>query len=230
MRLPIKTISLQREIMQYIENYIKEENLKCGEKLPSQAELAEMMNVSRTSLREAVRAMEAQGLLDVRNGKGVYVGEGFQGNVIQTMLIFHKEKEQLAEILEVRATFEKEIIKMVIQRITDQEIQELGVITDALMKKYYAKESKVEEDKAFHLKIYNCCHNSAMVNIMQSVTSAINKFWEFPLEMENPFEKGIPYHEALYQAIRDRDLKKALQANEEIIEDIENEILLASKK
>ena len=230
MRSPIKTISLQREIMQYIENYIKEAGLKCGEKLPPQSELAEMMNVSRTSLREAVRAMEAQGLLDVRNGKGVYVGEKFQTNVVQTMLTFHKEKEQLAEILEVRSIFEKEILKMVIKRITDEEIEELGVITEKLMKKYYAKEYKAEEDKAFHCKIYSCCHNSAMMNIMQSVITLLNKFWESPLETEDPFENGMPYHEKLYEAIRDRNLKDALQANEKIIEDIRDEILSADKK
>lgn len=230
MRSPIKTISLQREIMQYIENYIKEEGLKCGEKLPPQSELAEMMNVSRTSLREAVRSMEAQGLLDVRNGKGVYAGEKFQTNVVQTMLTFHKEKEQLAEILEVRSIFEKEILKMVIKRITDEEIEELGVITEKLMKKYHAKEYKAEEDKAFHCKIYSCCHNSAMMNIMQSVITLLNKFWESPLEIEDPFEDGMPYHEKLYEAIRDRNLKGALQANEKIIEDIREEILSADAK
>lgn len=230
MRSPIKKISLQSEITKYIEEYIKDENLKCGDKLPSQAELAEMMDVSRTSLREAVRTMEGQGLLTVQNGKGVYVGEKYETDVIQTTITFHREKEQLAEILEVRSVLEKEVLKMVIHRITEEEIEELGKITDVLMKKYRAKEWKVEEDKAFHWKIYGCCHNSAMTNVMMSVMGSLNKFWEHPLNIEMPFEKGMPFHEELYKAIRRRDLKGALQANEEIIKDIRNEIMAANVK
>ena len=66
MRSPIKKMYLQSEITKYIQDYIKDEGLKSGEKLPSQGELVEMMGVSRTSLREAIRSMEGQGFLEAR--------------------------------------------------------------------------------------------------------------------------------------------------------------------
>lgn len=70
--------------------------------MTSQAELVKMMGVSRTSLREAIRSLEGQGLLQVKNGQGVYVGENFQPGIMQITLSFQKEKENYLETLEVR--------------------------------------------------------------------------------------------------------------------------------
>ena len=74
----IQRMSLQYEIISYIKNYIQEHNLKAGERLPSQAEMLEMMGVSRTALREAIKTLEAKDVLEVKNGKGVYVKENFK--------------------------------------------------------------------------------------------------------------------------------------------------------
>ena len=74
----IQRVPLQYEIISYIENYIEENNLKAGDRLPSQAELLEMMGVSRTALREAIKTLEAKNVLEVKNGKGVYVKDDFQ--------------------------------------------------------------------------------------------------------------------------------------------------------
>lgn len=67
-----KRNTLQLEIIRFIKQYITEHELKPGDKLPSQEQLISMIGVSRTSLREAVKTMEAQGKLKVLNGKGIY--------------------------------------------------------------------------------------------------------------------------------------------------------------
>ena len=95
MHRKIQRVSLQSEITKYIQDYIKEEGLIRGDKLPSQGEMVEIMGVSRTSLREAIKTLEAQGLLEVRNGKGVFVGSNYGNDFIQLSIGFHKEKERL---------------------------------------------------------------------------------------------------------------------------------------
>lgn len=228
MRKPIKKISLQTEIVKYIEQYIKEEGLKSGDKLPSQAELVEMMGVSRTSLREAIRSLEGQGLLQVKNGQGVYVGENFQPGIMQITLSFHKEKENYLETLEVQEVLEREILKMVTERITDEEIEQLGLITKELMRRFCAKIPKAKEDKEFHLMIYRCCHNSVMAAMMETISSLLDKFWSgHPLGLEDPFEEGMPYHQELYDAIRERNYQKALRANTAIIANSRKELMSA---
>lgn len=216
--------------MKYIEDLIQEEGLHPGDKMPSQAELAAMMRVSRTSLREAIRTMEGQGLVTVRNGKGMYVGEGAGSEQFRTTLIFHAEKQQLAEALDAREALEKEIIKLAIQNVTDKEIEELREVTEQLMVKFRNGEDKIKEDRAFHFKVYSLCHNTVMIDLMKIITDMLHQYGDPPLNIENAFDAGMPYHEELYQAIRDRDLKRALKANERIIANCRDEILTAEKR
>ena len=70
----IKRTSLQSEIIRFILDYIREHDLNPGDKLPSQENLLAMMGVSRTSLREAMKTLEARGIPEIQNGKGAYVG------------------------------------------------------------------------------------------------------------------------------------------------------------
>lgn len=226
MQPKIQKISLQSEIIKCIQNHIKENDLSSGDKLPSQGEMSEIIGVSRTCLREAIKTLEAQGVLEVRNGKGVYVGRNYGSDVIQVSISFHKKKEYFLDTLEVRSILEREILKMVVHRITDEEIAQLGKMTDILMEKYRKKEDKAEEDKQFHDMIYSCCHNDVMIRIMHSIMV----FWNDPLDIVDAFEDGMPYHQKLYEAIANRDLKGALLANDEIIKDIRRDLEAAIQK
>ena len=164
--------------------------------------------------------------MEVRNGKGVYVGRNYGRDVIQVSISFHKKKEYFLDTLEVRSILEREILKMVVHRITDEEIVQLGKMTDILMEKYRKKEDKAEEDKQFHYMIYSCCHNDVMIRIMHSIMV----FWNDPLDIDDAFEEGMPYHQKLYEAIANRDLKSALLANDEIIKDIRRDLEAAIQK
>ena len=113
MNSKIQRTSLQSEIIRYIQNYIQENGLKPGDRLPSQEKLIEMMGVSRTSLREAMKTLEARNVLEAKNGKGIYVGSQ-EVNDLLRLIDFAKEKELLLDTLEVRKILEREILRMVI--------------------------------------------------------------------------------------------------------------------
>jgi len=215
--------SLQSEIIEFIQDYIQENGLVAGDKLPSQAELMNMMGVSRTSLREAIKTLEAKGIVEVYNGKGIYVKDN-SSNAMVSYLDFVKEKETLLETVEARKILEKEIIKLVIQNITDAELKKLGELVKAIMDKYHRGEQQTEDDRAFHYYLYDCCHNKIMKHLILSISEYMNKFWEFPLNMEDPFLESIPYHEELYKAICEKDVKKALEINEKLINIIYKDI------
>ena len=106
----IQRTSLQSEIIRYIQNYIQENNLKPGDRLPSQEKLIEMMGVSRTSLREAMKTLEARNVLEAKNGKGIYVGSQ-EINDLLRLIDFAKDKELLLDTLEVRKILEREILR-----------------------------------------------------------------------------------------------------------------------
>lgn len=219
----IVRVPLQSEIIKFIQEYIQDEGLAAGDKLPSQAELLDMIGVSRTSLREAIKTLEAKNVIEVQNGKGIYVKDN-DSNVMNSYLNFVKEKETLLETVEARKILEKEILKLVIRNITDEELDKLGTVVKTLMDKYHRGERQTEDDREFHYLIYEYSHNKIMKQLILSISDYMNKFWEFPLNMDDPFIETIPLHEELYKAIYKKDVKKALEINEQIINSIYKDI------
>ena len=133
MAKPIKRVSLQSEIIKYIQSYIEEHDLKEGDRLPSQGQFIEMMQVSRTALREAVKD----------SGGGRHCGSEERQRHICRMPRkesngtgvfdrFTMERESLIEALEARRAMETELMAMVVRNATDQEMDELGEITEVL--------------------------------------------------------------------------------------------------
>lgn len=220
----IVRVPLQSEIIKFIQDYIKEEGLVAGDKLPSQAELLDMIGVSRTSLREAVKTLEAKNVVEVLNGKGIYVKDNDSNSMI-TYLNFVEEKETLLETVEARKILEKEILKLVIRNITDEELQNLGEVVTVMMEKYYRGEQNTEDDRKFHYLIYEYAHNRIMYQMILSISNYMSKFWGFPLNMADPFTETMPLHEELYKAICKKNVKLALDVNEKILNGIYADII-----
>ena len=212
----IQRVPLQHEIIEYIRNYMQEQALKPGDKLPSQSELMEMMGVSRTALREAIKTLEAKGVLEVKNGKGVYVAEDFK-EALCNQLSFTKEKEDLIQMLEVRGALEREMLKMIVQKASDEELAELGRIVEVLMDKYRRGVRQNEEDEAFHNMLYRLCHHAMFEQMLDFLHNQMKHMWQFPLNMKDPFTATIPLHEELYKALCERNARKAIEINKTIL-------------
>lgn len=214
--IEIKRTPLQSDIIEFIKQYIEDNNLKKGDKLPSQERLVEMMGVSRSSLREAVKTLEAKNILQVVNGKGIYVADS-SPNIISAQIEFRKEKESILELLEARKVLERSILHLVIQNASDEELDEIEKILNVVMDKYRRGEKQNKEDRQFHLAIYNSCHNSIMQQLISSIDSLLSKLFDFPLGMEDPFTSTIPLHKELFDSIRERNVRKAQAVNDKII-------------
>lgn len=212
----IKRMPLQSEIIEFVKQYIDKNKLKSGDKLPSQAELVNMLGVSKSSLREAIKTLEAKNILEVLNGKGIYVKDS-SPNIISAQIEFRKEKESFLELLEARRILEREILHLVIQNATEDELNEVEEILKILMDKFNKGEKQNAEDRQFHLAIYNCCHNRVMNSLILSVYGLLQKIWDYPLGMNDPFTETIPLHEELFNSIRKRNVKKAQAINDKII-------------
>lgn len=219
----VKKNPLQSEIIRYIQNYISENDLKQGDKLPSQAQLVNMIGVSRTALREALKTLEAKGVLEILNGKGIYIA-GNHAHALQLTLDMTEQKENLLEFVEIRRTLEREVIRLVVQKASDEEFCALGKVKDVLLAKYYRGESQTAEDKLFHDMIYEMSHNKSMQKIITAIREGLDIFWSHPLNMKDPFTETIPLHGDLYDALIQRNIKKAQLINDEIMDRISKDI------
>ncbi len=222
----IKRVPLQSEIIEAIKQYIEQNNLKNGDKLPSQGQLVEMLGVSRSSLREAVKVLETKNIVETVNGKGIYVRNG-SPNIIQAQIEFRKEKESILELLEARKILEREILHLVIQHATQEELDNIEKILNVVLEKYNNGDKQNNEDRQFHYAIYNSCHNRIMQQLILSINNLLSELWEFPLGMEEPFTDTIPLHKDLFECLRNRNLKKAITINEKIISMVIKEVKAA---
>ncbi len=213
----IEKTSVQTFIMNSIKSHIERNNLKAGDKLPAQAEMCEMLGVSRTSLREVLKALEARNVIEIVNGKGIYL-KGNAQYEISARIEMKREKEDILEIFEVRKMLEREIIKLVVQRATEDELDAVQEVLDRLMEKFEKNEKSSVEDKSFHMKLYSICHNKLLIQLFESSMEVYSQIWEKPLGMEIIYTATIPYHKVMFDHIRKRDIKRAQAVNDKTLD------------
>lgn len=220
----INRISLQTYIMNSIEKHIEKNGLKAGDKLPAQAEMCEMLGVSRTSLREVLKALEARNVIAIVNGKGIYLKGDVQLE-ISARIELKKTREDILQILEVRKMLEREIVKLVILRATDEELDKVQEVLDSLMAKFENKVNSSFEDKSFHMSLYRICHNRLLLELIESSFKVIDKIWENPAGLEKAYTSTIPYHKEMFGYIRQRKIKKAQAINDKALDIVIKELL-----
>ncbi|WP_121663815.1 FadR/GntR family transcriptional regulator [Metabacillus litoralis] len=196
-----------------IKEYIKQEDLKEGDRLPPISTLVETLGIGRSSLREALQLLESQGFLEILNGKGTFVrnSKPFQ---IQTSFDIDNEKQFLLEALEVRTALEGKAVDLAAKKATSEEIEKM----EHHLKVYVQCIENNERDKAnmadslFHQTIYEAANNELLKTIIDSVWDTFHEFWNEPFGIQDIFDKSYPYHEELLQAIKDKDPDRASAA------------------
>lgn len=208
--------SLQSEIIENIIEFIKQNNLKSGDILPSQMEMTQLLGISKTSLREALKTLEAHEIIEIKNGKGVYVKDS-SASLILGGIEKEKERESLLEAIETRRLLEKEIIRLVVLNATDEELERLQIILDGVLEKHNRHEDASEDDRIYHMEMYKYCHNSILTQLAVYVGNLFKRLWESPMGIEMPFADTMPDHKLELEYIRKRDYKKAQAVNDKML-------------
>jgi GntR family transcriptional regulator, transcriptional repressor for pyruvate dehydrogenase complex len=114
------------EIVKQLRMLISKEALKPGDKLPSERELSERLNVGRSSVREALRALELLGLIETRRGEGTFIRD-FHGNQLVQLLgtFVLQDEKAIKDVIETRQNIEMDCIRLVIKRCTDSHFTRL---------------------------------------------------------------------------------------------------------
>ncbi|MDD5795285.1 MAG: FadR/GntR family transcriptional regulator [Clostridiales bacterium] len=209
MLTPIKSEKVYKIIMKQIKDIVKSGELKRGDKLPSERELALRLNVSRTSVREAIKALETLGLVESKHGGGNYIKNDFEDILLEPLSIaFMLLGSNNSEILELRKVIEPEVASMAAKNITENEIKELENIIEKLSK---TTDSKIcaSLDKEFHYVIAKASKNHLLSTIVFSVSSLIEEYIDESKMYEIDREKVINDHKIILEAIISHDSKKA---------------------
>jgi len=210
----ITPVRLYESVIEQIMDLIKNNELKPGDKLPPERELAEKLSISRGSLREAFRVLESRGLIKSKPGGGRYIREiRKNGHNSTENIILSLEKSSILELLEAREMFEVKIAEITAQRATPEDIKSIENALNKMNGEEGVKDDKkTESDTEFHLAIAGASHNFVFVNIIKLHLDLLRDTREKTQQIPGRREERWREHQAILQAIKEGDSKKAGEA------------------
>lgn len=147
-----------------------------GSKLPNENELSELLRVSRTTLREAISFLVAQGVLEIQRGKGTYVsGTLPSGAVDLTSLAKMHSRVRAKDLFEMRLIFEPATVALACQRATDEELRQIQKKGERVERVAAEGGDWPLADQEFHWAIIKASHNEYMRRLYPIINSAVNE-------------------------------------------------------
>lgn len=147
-----------------------------GSKLPNENELSRTLDVSRTTLREAISFLVAQGILEIRRGKGTYVSEELPSvGLDMTALAGVRSRVRAKDLFEMRLIFEPATVALACQRATDDELRQIAKKADRVERVAAEGGDWPLADQEFHWAIIKASHNEYMRRLYPIINSAVNE-------------------------------------------------------
>lgn len=203
-------------IIEQIQEMVMTGELKSGDKLPPERELTETFGVGRSALREALKALEAIGVIERVHGQGNFISGNMTNSFFKPLSMAFKLNDGKAEdILQVRYLLETYTARMAAEIGTDDEIRRLEEIQES-MRRATSLDKKAVHDRAFHFQIADMSKNTLVISMFQSVSYLLDEFISATVRMSefegDDIERVQEEHDRIIDAIRRRDPEDAQKA------------------
>lgn len=206
----IQKHSLKNRVYELLLGMIIDGKYKSGDMLPPEKILCEEIGVSRTVIREAMKLLEARGVIDVIHGKGIKVLPPTMQSISNAFMLYLQLQQQevtLKDLLAVRSTIEPEIARQAVLNSSDDEIQ---MLSDLIIRKGEKvlddTEAYVSVDLDFHLQLAHMTHNILFLTIIESLISPIRKSIMVTVNADG---HGHGDHTDIFKCIQSRDAEGA---------------------
>src|SRR5438270_10815500 len=163
----VKTSRLFEQIVQQVEDSILKGQLTPGDQLPAERDLAQRFGVSRTAVREAVKALREKGLVEAYSGRGTFITDGTTQAVRQSLDLMVKigQPESSNQLAEVRAILEPEIAALAAARIQEPELATMREAVSVMDRAGHDPETYIEADLDFHLALAEGAANPLILSL-----------------------------------------------------------------
>lgn len=211
---PIKQKKISGEIVDQIKEFIIDGRLKPGDKLFSERELAERLQVSRPSVREALTALEMMGLVEIRPGEGTFLKTITSGDLIEPLsLSLLMGKDSYEDILEVRRILEVSCARLAAQRRTEEQLAGMEKALEQMEKDIANHVLGEAADMSFHFHVALATNNSLLIRLMNTISESIHENLKenriILFSTPGTPERLLREHRAVYQAIKEKAPKQA---------------------
>lgn len=229
---PLKKKKIFQEIVEIIQDSIRQGNLKPGDQLPTERDLTQKLNVSRTSVREALLTLEIMGYIEIRQSKGAFVREVKLEDIIEPIIsAIYVDNQMVLNLLDVRELIETETTRQAAISASEDDVKKIEKAILEAQDDIRQGGIGLEGDDLFHTAIASSTDNQVYELIMYLIRDLLSKSREATLNIEGQPLKTVEDHKKIFLAIKERNPDKAQELMKEHLNKAKNNIIkLASQR
>lgn len=196
-----------------------------GSRIPTERELGEQFGVSRTVIREALKALSERGLVEIRPGRGTFVSDPGTGALKEPMrLFFQRSKISYENLVEARRVLEIEVAGLAAERARPEQVERLRIAIAEMDSYMGDAEGYSRADQDFHATMAQATQNQMFPMLMESIAGLLHESRKLIFEVEGAPSRGQRYHRALLEAVQLRDPALARKVMREHLDQIDKDI------
>ncbi|WP_368654866.1 FadR/GntR family transcriptional regulator [Ornithinibacillus sp. 4-3] len=223
----IKKERMYEKIVRQVVELIKEGELKPGDRLPAERQLAITLGCSRTSLREACRVLESEGLIISKPGGGRFIqhidqhlAPNYEFDTVNLI-----KKTAILHFLEVREVLEPKIVELACERATKEDLEKMEAILQQMEESLKYPNMLINEDHNFHLTLAEATQNFVFVSLMKSNLNMINQTRKQILGSHKRYEEALREHQLIFEMIKEGNSSGAVHAITDHLQTLRAELL-----
>jgi GntR family transcriptional regulator, transcriptional repressor for pyruvate dehydrogenase complex len=210
----VRTSRLYEQIVQQIEESVLNGSLKPGDQLPAERELAQRLGVSRTAVREAVKALREKGLVEAYSGRGTFVTDGTSQAARQSFDLMVKigQQEGAPHLAELRLILEPGIAALAAVRVKEEDLAAMREAVAVMDRAQDDPEAYIEADLDFHLALAETVANPLILSLIDSIVGLLREQRIKIFNVEGGPQRGQVHHKRILEAMERRDAEMARTA------------------
>jgi GntR family transcriptional regulator, transcriptional repressor for pyruvate dehydrogenase complex len=202
---PIPRTTLTAAAFEQLISYVVNGSWKAGDRIPPERELCQQLGIARTSLREALKAMELVGMLDSRVGDGTFVCPRTEFLSRPLLWAFTgTDHTELQDIMEARTIIEENLAGLAAERGSEEEIASIGKAVQSMRDSIARGDSILEADMAFHIAVSTAARNEILRNAVQLLRNLMRQWIHHKLLIPDVAPTVLKRHVGIYRAILQR--------------------------
>ncbi|MEH7415748.1 FadR/GntR family transcriptional regulator [Neobacillus drentensis] len=199
------------QVLIQLQSIIQSEKYEIGDKLPSEAELMKLLNVGRSTVREAIKILVYSGSLEVKQGDGTYIRSTAFSEESLEMNLQHADEQDLNEVIQI---LDIQISGLAAERRTESDLRRIKQHLEN--RNHFLKEEKYDQylksDLQFHQAVCQATHNSVLIEMYDSICRLLLQMLPaLILDTRDYYKENTLVHKKLYTAIEDQNVKEAIK-------------------
>jgi GntR family transcriptional repressor for pyruvate dehydrogenase complex len=233
MYTPIQSVRVFEQVAEQIEKRILDGELRSGDRLPTERELAEQFQVSRTAVREAMKILAQKGLVDMRPGRGTIVIDGareaMQHSIGLVMKLKLGEVGGSDNLVEVRELLEVEIAGLAAARATGKEIAAMREAVKVMDESLSNADAYIAADNCFHEALAQATQNTLIFMLINSIVNLLSEQRKQIFEVAGGPERGQTHHKRILESVVRRDPEAARAAMRSHLRQVREDVSISTQ-